>query len=103
METDLYSLVPAIRVSRVIGARVLDESGRRLGIIDDIMLDKQSTAILCVVVSRVKFWGLSQSYLQLPWSSLHYDVFDRSYKVEGLRSNWSRYWRTSLDHTVNQS
>ena len=87
------AFTPAICASRVLGTRVLDESGQRIGVISDLVLDKYSNAVLCAVVARGGFWGLSQMYLPVPWSALQYDLFDRSYKLEGSRAEWSDGWR----------
>jgi sporulation protein YlmC with PRC-barrel domain len=88
---------PAIRVSRVIGTRVVGEFGQKIGVIDDIVLDKYSNRVLYVIMCRNGFWGLSNMYLCISWSSLRYDLFDRSYKLEGSRAGWLGGWRRSLD------
>jgi sporulation protein YlmC with PRC-barrel domain len=88
---------PAIRVSRVIGTRVVGEFGQKIGVIDDIVLDKYSNGVLYVVICRNGFWGLSNMYLRIPWSSLRYDLFDRSYKLEGSRAGWLGGWQRSPD------
>ena len=97
------AFTPIIRVSRVLGARVLDEFGQRVGVISDVVLDKDSNAILCAVIGRDGFWGLSQTYLPVPWPALQYDLFDRAYKLEGSRSEWSDGWRESFDDLTCQS
>ena len=100
MQNPDRAFTPAIRVSRVLGARVLDESGHRLGTISDVMLDRDSNSILGVIVSRHALWGLSEAYQQLPWSALQYDLFDRSYKLPGSIKDWSEGWRASPDAGV---
>ena len=91
------AFTPAICASRVLGTRVLDEFGQRIGVISDLLLDKYSNAVLCAVVTRGGFWGLSQMYLPVPWSALQYDLFDRSYKLDGSRAEWSDGWRRSVN------
>ena|ERR1700761_1375209 len=97
MQSSDLAFSPAIRVSRVLGARVVDEKGGRLGTIHDVVLDKSSNTILYAVVIRSGFVGLSQAFLSLQWSSLQYDVFDRSYKVEGLAADWASRWKSSVE------
>lgn len=91
------AFTPIIRVSRVLGTRVLDECGQKVGVISDVVLDKHSNAIVCAVIGREGFWGVSQKYLPVPWRALQYDLFDRAYKIEGSRADRSDGWRESLD------
>lgn len=83
------AFTPVICATRVLGTRVLDESGRRIGVITDLMLDKESNVVLFAVVAKRGFWGLSQMYLPVPWSALRYDLFDRSYKMDASQTELS--------------
>ena len=72
----------AIRASAVIGTKVHDASGRKIGDIEDIMLDKLTSNIMFAVVSFGGFLGLSEKYHPVPWSSLKFDKSKGSYVVE---------------------
>lgn len=72
----------AIRASAVIGTKVHDVSGRKIGDIEDIMLDKMAGNIMFAVVSFGGFLGLSEKYHPVPWSSLRFNKAKGSYVVE---------------------
>jgi sporulation protein YlmC with PRC-barrel domain len=80
----------AIRAKKVIGTRVQDPAGKKLGEIEDIVLDKQSNRIMFAVVSFGGFLGMAEKDHPLPWPSLDYDERENSYTVnvteEQLRS-----------------
>jgi sporulation protein YlmC with PRC-barrel domain len=80
----------AIRAKKVIGTSVKDPSGKKLGEIEDIVLDKQSNNIMFAVVSFGGFLGMAEKYHPLPWPSLDYNDRENSYIVnvteEQLRS-----------------
>ena len=40
----------AIRAKKVIGTKVQDTSGRKIGEVEDVMLDKQSNSIMFAVI-----------------------------------------------------
>jgi sporulation protein YlmC with PRC-barrel domain len=72
----------AIRASTVTGTDVHDSSGRKIGEIEDIMLDKLSNNIMFAVVSFGGFLGMAEKYHPLPWSSLKFDKSKDGYVVE---------------------
>ena len=72
----------AIRASTVTGTDVHDASGRKIGEIEDIMLDKLSNNIMFAVVSFGGFLGMAEKYHPLPWSSLRFDKSKDGYVVE---------------------
>ncbi len=72
----------AIRATTVTGTDVHDASGRKIGEIEDIMLDKLSNNIMFAVVSFGGFLGMAEKYHPLPWSSLKFDKSKDSYVVE---------------------
>jgi sporulation protein YlmC with PRC-barrel domain len=88
--TTLSGHTSAIRAKKVIGTSVKDPTGKKLGEIEDIVLDKQSNNIMFAVVSFGGFLGLAEKYHPLPWPSLDYDEGENSYTVnvteEQLRS-----------------
>jgi sporulation protein YlmC with PRC-barrel domain len=71
----------AIQASRVVGTKIEDASGQKIGKVEDLMLDKQANAILFAVVSFGGFLGMGEKYHPLPWSSLDYDEGRKSYVV----------------------
>ena len=63
----------AIRATKVCGTPVHDKSGKKIGEVEDILLDKLSNNILFAVVSFGGFLGMAEKYHPVPWSSLKYD------------------------------
>jgi len=71
----------AIRAKKVLGTKVTDTSGNKIGTIEDIILDKQSNSILFAVVGFGGFLGMAEKYHPIPWSTLEYDSEEGSYTV----------------------
>jgi sporulation protein YlmC with PRC-barrel domain len=71
----------AIRAKKVIGTDVNDTSGKKIGKIEDVVLDKQSNNIMFAVVGFGGFLGMAEKYHPLPWESLDYDESDGAYVV----------------------
>jgi len=71
----------AIRAKKVLGTTVKDTSGRKIGEIEDVVLDKQSNSIMFAVVGFGGFLGMAEKYHPIPWSSLDYDPSESSYVV----------------------
>ena len=72
----------AIRAKKVIGTNVKDTTGRKIGEIEDIVLDKQSNNILFAVVGFGGFLGMAEKFHPVPWSALDFDEDEGSYVVE---------------------
>ena len=72
----------AIRATKVLGTDVNDASGKKIGEIEDVVLDKLSNNIMFAVVSFGGFLGMSEKYHPVPWSSLKYDKQRGSYVVD---------------------
>jgi sporulation protein YlmC with PRC-barrel domain len=72
----------AIRAKRVIGTTVTDPAGKKLGEVEDIVLDKQSNSILFAVVGFGGFLGMAEKYHPIPWSALDYDPDSGAYVVD---------------------
>jgi sporulation protein YlmC with PRC-barrel domain len=72
----------AIRAKKVLGTNIEDRSGKKIGEVEDLVLDKQSNAIMFAVVSFGGFLGVGEKYHPLPWSSLDYDESRNSYVVD---------------------
>ena len=71
----------AIRAKKVIGTTVKNREGKKLGDIEDIVLDKKTNNIMFAVVSFGGFLGIAEKYHPLPWSTLTYDEQDGGYVV----------------------
>jgi sporulation protein YlmC with PRC-barrel domain len=71
----------AIRAKKVIGTNVKDTSGRKIGEIEDVVLDKQSNSIMFAVVGFGGFLGMAEKYHPIPWSALDYVPSENSYVV----------------------
>jgi len=72
----------AIRAKRVIGTTVTDTSGKKIGEVEDLVLDKQSNSILFAVVGFGGFLGMAEKYHPLPWAALDYDPNTGAYIVD---------------------
>jgi sporulation protein YlmC with PRC-barrel domain len=72
----------AIRAKKVIGTSVKDRQGKKIGEIEDIVLDKQSNNIMFAVVSFGGFLGMGEKYHPLPWTTLDYDKDADGYVVD---------------------
>lgn len=71
----------AICASKVIGTNVKDSTGKKIGEVEDVVLDKQSNNILFAIVSFGGFLGMNEKYHPLPWASLTYDEDENAYIV----------------------
>jgi len=71
----------AILASRVTGTKVRDESGRDVGEVKDVVLDKTSNNIMFAVVSFGGFLGIGEKYHSIPWSLLDYSKDEGGYVV----------------------
>jgi len=71
----------AIRASRVIGTEVKDTSGKTLGKVEDLILDKTDNAIMFAVIGFGGFLGIGDKYHPVPWSALDYDPAEGAFVV----------------------
>ncbi len=71
----------AIRATSVIGTGVHDATGRKIGEIEDVMLDKLANHIMFAVVSFGGFLGIAEKFHPVPWASLKYDKSRNAYTV----------------------
>jgi sporulation protein YlmC with PRC-barrel domain len=71
----------AIRARKVIGSSVQDGAGRKIGQVEDVVLDKQSDHILFAVVGFGGFLGIGEKYHPIPWSTLDYSDSAGAYVV----------------------
>ena len=87
----------AIRAKKVIGTDVKDNSGAKIGKVEDVVLDKQSNNIMFAVVGFGGFLGMSEKYHPLPWESLNYDVDEGAYIVNYTRAQLEAAPAGSID------
>jgi hypothetical protein len=75
----------AITATKVIGTPVRDRAGRKIGHIEDIVLDKLSNNVLFAVVGFGGFLNIAEKFHPLPWGALDYRPEDGSYVVSFSR------------------
>ena len=71
----------AIRATKVMGTAVKDQAGRKIGEIEDVMLDKQSNSILFAVVGFGGFLSVGEKFHPIPWAALDYQERENAYVV----------------------
>jgi sporulation protein YlmC with PRC-barrel domain len=71
----------AIRAGKAIGTNVYDRSGKKIGEVKDIILEKTSNNILFAAVSFGGVLGIGEKYYPVPWSELDYDANQGGYVV----------------------
>jgi sporulation protein YlmC with PRC-barrel domain len=71
----------AIRAGKAIGTDVYDLSGKKIGEVKDIVLEKTSNSILFAVVSFGGVLGMGEKYHPIPWSELDYEPSRGGYVV----------------------
>jgi sporulation protein YlmC with PRC-barrel domain len=87
----------AIRAKKVIGSNVTDPSGKKIGQVEDVVLDKQSNSILFAVVGFGGFLGVAEKFHPIPWSSLDYDPAQDAYVVEYTKDQLKAAPAASID------
>jgi sporulation protein YlmC with PRC-barrel domain len=87
----------AIRSKKVLGTAVKDRSGKKIGEVEDIVLDKQSNNIMFAVVGFGGFLGVSEKYHPVPWSTLDYDEGEKSYVVDFTKEQLEAAPADSID------
>ena len=71
--------------SRTTFEEVEHRSGKKIGEVEDLVLEKQANSILFAVVSFGGFLGVAEKYHPVPWASLDYDENRNSYVVDFTR------------------
>lgn len=71
----------AIRAKKVLGTHVKNASGEKLGLIEDIVLDKLSNNIMFAVCGFGGFLGMGEKHHAIPWRLLKYDKNQDGYVV----------------------
>jgi sporulation protein YlmC with PRC-barrel domain len=70
-----------ISSERVEGTNVYNQSGDKLGSIDDLMIDKMSGQVRYAVLEFGGFLGMGTDRYPLPWNMLKYDTSMDGYVV----------------------
>jgi sporulation protein YlmC with PRC-barrel domain len=68
-----------ISSENVEGTNVYDQSGKKIGEIDHLMIDKASGSVRYAVMSFGGFMGLGHSHYPLPWDTIKYDSAREGY------------------------
>ena len=71
----------AILASRVKGTAVYNDSGDKIGTVEDVVLDKQSNRIMFAALGFGGVLGMGEKYYPVPWSLLDYDKEKGGYVV----------------------
>jgi len=71
----------AILASKVKGTAVYNDSGDKIGTVEDIVLDKESNQILFAALGFGGVLGIGEKYYPVPWSLLDYDEDKGGYVV----------------------
>jgi sporulation protein YlmC with PRC-barrel domain len=72
----------AIRTRTVLGTSVFNRNGRKIGTVEDIVLDKTSSRIMFVVLGFGGLLGLGEHFHPIPWSRLDFDQLLGGYIVD---------------------
>jgi len=92
----------AIRAKKVIGTAVRDTAGSKIGQIEDVVLDKQSSSILFAVVGFGGFLGMAEKYHPIPWSALDYDEVSNAYVVSYTKEQLQAAPAGSIDELTRE-
>src|ERR1700753_4256320 len=71
----------AILASKVKGTSVYNNSGDKIGTVEDVVLDKQSNQIMFAALGFGGVLGMGEKYYPVPWSMLNYDEDKGGYVV----------------------
>lgn len=78
----LHTHGSVISASRVNGTDVYDLSDEKIGVIEDIMVDKRLGTVAYAVLSFGGFLGLDAKHYPLRWSMLRYNTQLEGYQVK---------------------
>ena len=92
----------AIRAKKVIGTNVKDAAGKKIGEIEDVVLDKQSNNIMFAVVGFGGFLGMAEKFHPIPWSSLDYDEGESAYVVSYSKEQLKAAPAGSIDELTRE-
>ena len=73
---------PLIESDRVEGTAVYDQSGKRIGTVERVMIDKLSGRVAYAVMSFGGFFGVGADEYAVPWRMLDYDPRLGGYQIQ---------------------
>ena len=73
---------PLIESDRVEGTAVYDRSGKRIGTVERVMIDKISGRVAYAVMSFGGFFGVGANEYAVPWRMLDYDPRLGGYRIQ---------------------
>jgi sporulation protein YlmC with PRC-barrel domain len=79
VQTTRSSLIEA---SKVQGTDVYNPHGEKLGVVDDVMIDKRSGQAAYAIMSFGGFLGLGGDFYPIPWKTLKFDSAIGGYVVD---------------------
>ena len=79
--TTITGHTTAILASKVKGTAVYNDSGDKIGTVEDIVLDKTSNQILFAALGFGGVLGMGEKYYPVPWSLLDYSEDKGGYVV----------------------
>jgi sporulation protein YlmC with PRC-barrel domain len=77
----------AILASKVKGTAVYNNSGDKIGTVEDIVLDKKSNQIMFAALGFGGVFGIGEKYYPVPWSMLNYNEDKGGYVVPLNKDN----------------
>lgn len=90
----------AIRARKVTGTKIVDPSGKKIGEVEDIVLDKLSNNIMFAIVSFGGFLGIAEKYHPIPWAALKFDKDRDAYIVDFTKEQLQAAPAASMDELV---
>ena len=81
MKSSMGTSSDIISSDKVEGTTVYNQSGDKLGTVDDLMIDKLSGQIRYAVLEFGGFLGIGTDRYPLPWNMLKYDTQREGYVV----------------------
>ena len=79
MAGSVHKLVPSDRVE---GAPVCDPTGKQIGTVERLMIEKVSGNIAYAVLKCGGFLGMGEDHVPVPWQSLKYNTERQSYEID---------------------
>jgi len=71
----------AILASKVKGTSVYDQTGEKVGVVEDVVLDKMSDRIMFAALGQGGVLGVGEKYFPVPWSMLDYSKDKGGYVI----------------------
>ncbi len=90
-----------ISASKVEGTACYDCDGKKIGAIDDVMLDKYTGKVAYAIMSFGGFLGIGEKYHPVPWHRLDYDTSVGGYRIDmagATLKDAPSYDRAQIDH-----